>query len=753
LAPTPAAVDRLFAALTELEALEADRDRMPVGAVGDVGAAVARAARGTVLEPGDLIAIGHTVVALDQLKGWLVVRAARAPTLDAIAAPVRVGPEILAELPPAFDDTGALSGTQFPLLGDLRARITQLRERIRATLDQLVGPEGLGDALQDRFVTERGGRFVVPVKPTYKRSIGIVHATSQSGETVFVEPAEVVERTNELKEVEAALAREERRILASLSRLVAAEAEPLGAALGAAVELDLIAARLGLGQALDGVVPARGRGGVLLLREARHPVLHLRGVKVVPNDLALDAERRALVLTGPNTGGKTVALKTLGLAALLLRAGVPVPVGPGSRVDFFEEVLADIGDLQTVREDLSTFSGHLLVLKGMLAAARPGALILLDEIGTGTDPAQGAALSRAVLEALVEAGARVGVTTHYAELKAIPADDPRFTVAAAQYLDGRPTYRLEPGHAGQSHAFGIALRMGLPEAVVARGRALLSAGDRQLSALMEELDGARARVDAEHRALAAANRRVAEQEAALAAAQARVEARRRALEDEVARGFRSRLREKEDEVRGIIAALQARPDLRHAAEALAQVRAARDGVESLVAAPPPAVAPPPPPAELSVGDRVALAKLGQTGEVVAVLGKGRYAVQVGGLRLQVRADELAAPAGPRTPAAARPARAPAPAGPELPRGTSLRTRDNSVDLRGMRASDALDAVSTLLDGLAKRGDRVGFILHGHGTGALKTAVRAELPRLPGVAKWRPCDADEGGDAWTRVEIG
>lgn len=763
LVATADAARRLYRAVDEVRTLEDDGGgRVPVGSVSDVGEPVARAARGTVLEPEELRAIGHALHALDQLKRWLEERGEDAPELDALAAPIRIEPALLEDLVESFDAVGELSGMRYPDLADLRARTGVLKARIQRVLDELVRGDALGGALQDRYVTERGGRFVIPVKAGQnRRGLGIVHATSQSGETVFIEPAEVVERTNELKEVEGAITRLERRILGRLSTQVAAAAPRIGAAMAAAVEIDLACARADLGVALDGVIPAVHSDGVLRLAAARHPVLALRGVEVVANDLSLGGGSVGLVLSGPNTGGKTVALKTLGLAALFVRAGLPFPAAEGSRVDLFADVLADVGDLQSVEGDLSTFSGHVAVLRSMLERAGPGTLVLLDEIGVGTDPAQGAALARAVLEALVDRGARVGVTTHYAELKGMAASDKRFAVSAVQYRDGRPTYRVQQGLAGESHGIQTALRLDMPESVIVRARGLLDAGTRNLADLMAELESSRAEVQARTEALAAAQQAVADREAALTHKLTRLEARRNQLREEMTSGFEARLRAQEDDLKGIIAALQRNPDARRAGATLARLRDTREAVRAEFG---PKDESPPPPEEVVVGDSVYVKRLRKEGEVIAARGRGRFTVRVGGLEMQLKLADLAPGHRRSRPASRQPApaprrSAPAPAASPAVRADSgqkvraVRLDFNTVDLRGQRVEAAIDRVEHHLDAMIMRGEDVAFILHGHGTGALKTAIRRWLPQALRVRRWRPANADEGGDAYTVVEMG
>ncbi len=757
LAETGEEARRLLAEVAEVWRLEDEEGAtIPVGGVGDVAALVERAGRGVPLDGGELRDVGAALAALDRLQRWLAGRAEEAPHLWARAERIAVDAGLLDTLRRAFDETGALSGEAWPELADLRERLAGLRASIRRTLDELVRGDALAHALRDRYVTERNGRFVLPIKAGARRGIGIVHGASQTGETVFVEPAAVVEPTNEAREVEAAIEREERRILAELSAEVGAFADEILTSLAAAERIDHAVARAGLGAAWKGVLPAVGDGGVLRLRAARHPVLVLRGVAVVPNDLAVDARRPGLVLTGPNTGGKTVALKTMGLAALLARAGVPVPAAEGSRVDAFAPVLADVGDLQAVAEDRSTFSGRVLVLREMLDRAAPGALVLLDEVGSGTDPAQGAALARAALEALVDAGARVVATSHFAELRGLAAADSRFEVAAVQVADGRPTYRVAPGIAGQSHAFAVARRVGLPAAVVARARTLLDAGARQLADLMERLDEDRARVAAREAALAAREAELAEREAALAAREAELARRRARLREEVIAGLQERLRERERRVKELVAALQADPNLRRAGRALEAIRSVRDELREAEREDRPA--PAPPPKAVAVGDAVLVPSLGRKGTVTALLGRDRVEVAVGAMRLKLRRAELSAASSSGGRAAARrppprpakPRPAPSRLDPAELRG--VRTPANTCDLRGRRVDEALAEAERFVDAAALRGEPVVFLLHGHGTGALKAALRAWLPAAPHVRAWRPARADEGGDAYTLVGL-
>lgn len=739
----------VYEAVREVWRLE-ETDRLPVGGVADVGEPVSRAARGRVLEGVELQDIGRSLQALEDLRIWLVRQVDLAPTLVGMATPISVDPELNGRLRDSFDERGDLSERTYPELGELRRQIRSLDERIRGTLDRLVKGETWAGVLQDRYVTQRGDRYVIPLKAEAKRAgLGIVHDTSKSGETVFVEPAEVVELANQLRVVEAQLRREIDRILTALSQLVGRFAAPILESIAAAARIDLACARAGLGKELRGVPPIIGGGGVIRLRQARHPVLALRGVDVVPNDLRIDDEVQGLILSGPNTGGKTVALKTLGLAVLFCQAGLPFPAEEGSRIDLFADLVADIGDLQTVEGDLSTFSGHLLVLREILRRAGPGVLVLLDEVAVGTDPAQGSAIARAVLEAVVDRGARVAVTTHYTDLKAFANADSRFSNAAVHLDEGRPTFALRMGAVGLSHAFSVARRLGLDGAVVSRAESLLPDDTRRVGELLEALEAER--VVAERlRGAAEAERQLAEKRRQeLDDALDKIRGKTQQIAEREARATIDRLRAAEDKVKALIAALQANPELRLAGKNLDEIRQLR---EQATAAPAPAAPPPEPPAELAVGDRVKVRSLGAVGRVVGPPRKGQVEVEVGGLRSRVALSEVSRDGRHREQPVTLHAVAPSGGRLDPARLSGVRLPVNTCDVRGQRVEEALDRIDTFLDRLVREGIEVGFILHGHGTGAMKVAVRAHLGKAPPVRGWRPANANEGGDAYTVVGV-
>ena len=744
-----------YAGVRELRALVEEGETLPIGAITDIEEALDRAAHGAVLEPAELASVARCLVALERLRLWLQERGEQAPTLALLVEDVALDPVLVEELAQSFDERGELSERRYPDIGELRRRILSFHSRIRETLDGLLKGRELEGLLQDKFVTQRGDRYVLPIRAEARRKgLGIVHDTSKSGETVFVEPGEVVELNNKLRLAEAEQRRLVQRILTVLSGLLARHADSVRVALDCAVQVDLTLARLTLGEELGGVEPVLGQEGVIALEQMRHPVLVLRGLEVVANDLRLDAQAAGLILSGPNTGGKTVALKSLGLAALMVRAGVPVPAREGSRVDLFTDVLADIGDLQTVEGDLSTFSGHLLVLNALLARRGPDVLVLLDEVAVGTDPSQGAALARAVLEELVEAGCRVAVTTHYTDLKAFASTDPRFRNAAVHLVEGRPSYEVKADAVGLSHAFSTARRLGMEPALVDRAEACLDEEQRRVGRLLEELEEQRVEALERKAQLEATQARLAKRERQLEQAWEKIRGKSRKLaEDEAAQAL-ARLKKTEERVVGLIASLQRDPSLRRAGSTLEQIRKAAQEVKPRQEP----VAAPPPPRPIQVGDRVRVGSMGKSGKVVSAPRKGRLEVDFKGIKTRVKlADCVLLDAhGQRKPSAPpRPPRVkPVPQHEGIGAAGigEVRTERNTCDLRGQRADEALETLELFLDRLVLAGEPVCWVLHGHGTGALKQAVRRWLPRSAHTRAWRPADTDEGGDAFTRVEL-
>jgi DNA mismatch repair protein MutS2 len=745
----PVIVARGLDETDQARSLLEERPGVGIGAARDIGPAIERAARAGRLEPAQFLELADTLDATARLATMLADE--RRPLLRELGHALHPLPGLRSTLARSFDPVGELLDTASPRLGGFRAAVRVAYDRLRRRLDALVGAE-LGTALQEPIITLRNGRYVVPVKAEARARVkGIVHDASGSGQTLFIEPLVAVELGNAWREAQVAEAEEIARILDELSAFVAANAADLRETLGALARFDLWAAKASLAAEMDGVRPETVDRYEVSLLSARHPGLTGR---VVPIDVRLGEGYTALVVTGPNTGGKTVTLRTLGLLSLMHQAGLHVPVAPGSRLPVWRDVFADIGDEQSIAQSLSTFSGHLRSIIRIVAAAGPGTLVLLDELGAGTDPTEGSALAQALLDHFIRAGALVAATTHYAELKAYAHTTPGVTNAAVEFdLDTlSPTYHLTIGLPGGSQAFAIAERLGLAEPIVADARSRLTESQRSFEATLASirstetetsnlLDRARAAdlraADALH--VAEEERRRARRERVEAVGAARAEAERIVAD----------LR---DEVDATRQALE-RETLTAASldDALARAEA------SLARLPEGETAPAPEPAverAWRLGERARSRSGGWEGRIAALERGGRRAtLEAGGMRVTVDVEDLVPAVGEDD---SRSGRGGPPAA-VTSNATALRLERahsvaSSLDLRGARVEEALEALDRYLDDAGLAGLSKVMIIHGLGTGALRDAVRADAANHPLVRSLRPGERGEGGDGATIVEL-
>jgi DNA mismatch repair protein MutS2 len=743
----PVVVARGLDETDQARALLSERAGVGVGAAHDIGPAVERAARGGRLDPGQFLELADTLDAASRLQTSLADD--RRPLLHALAREIHPLPAVRSTLARSFDPTGEMLDTASPRLGGLRAAVRVAYDRLRRRLDALVGSE-LGGALQDPIITLRNGRYVVPVKAEARSRVkGIVHDASGSGQTLFVEPLVAVELGNAWREAQVAEQAEVERILDELSALVAANSELLRETLSALARFDFWAAKAQLAAELDGIRAETTDRAEIALLGARHPGLTGR---VVPIDVRIGDGYLALVVTGPNTGGKTVTLRTIGLLTLMHQAGLHVPADAGSRLPVLRDVFADIGDEQSIAQSLSTFSGHLRSITRIVEEAGPGTLVLLDELGAGTDPTEGSALAQALLDHFIRTGALVAATTHYAELKAYAHTTPGARNASVEFdLDTlSPTYRLTIGLPGGSQAFAIAERLGLDAAIVADARSRLSENER---AFEETLARIRATEGETSEALDRA--RAAELRAAEALRQA-TEERRRAREEreELVRSARS-------EAERLVADL--RDDVRETRRTLeretvtapsldAAVARAEGRLERLPENPPAPPVPEPVVRAWRLGERARSRSGGWEGRIAALeRGGQRATLEAGGLRVTVDVADLEE-SGPVPAARGGGGDGGGGEGATSIRLDRARSVASSLDLRGARVDEALEALGRYLDDAALAGLEKVLIIHGMGTGALRDAVRAEAARHPLVKAVRPGERGEGGDGASIVTL-
>jgi DNA mismatch repair protein MutS2 len=724
---------------------------LPLDESRDIASQLERLTRGG---PLDVLALSDIRVVLQQARNVRRFRGARRDSVPELWKSAAFDPSLDAletQLAGVVELDGTLKDDASAELKRLRNEINGLRQRIAGRLQDVIDKHG--DLLSDNYYTLRDGRYVLPVRrDAHDRLPGIVHGESSSGASIFVEPHGVIEHGNRLKMAEAEREREELQILGAASELVRDQVAPLMAADASLNLLDLRNAAALLGQAYGGRVPELTDQASLTLKAARHPGLVLDNPTVVANDMSITSGH-GLVISGPNAGGKTVVLKTLGLCALMVRAGLPLPVAEGSSIGFFASVLTEMGDEQSTATNLSTFSAHVSHVAAMLRRTDASCLVLLDELATGTDPGEGGALACALIDAFCERGGAVVVTTHYEALKAYAEQDPRLRSASVG-LDAErlaPTFELLLDVPGASSALSVAARFGLPASVLAFAARLVPEQAREFERLARSLSAAVTEARARSAAIEIEQRQAEakrlEYEALLQ--QAREQGRRKLSSE--SDQLLSELRQARSEL------ASARTELKRGdvnAEKLASVQskvneaASRLALGSNVAnalrdqQPMAADAAPP---DLRVGAKVYVPRLRAEAVVVEAPQKSKVLVAVGAMKLWLEVKDMRPPS-----AATAEAPVPMPVRQHVAADEhAVRLPDNTLDVRGLRADDALAMLESFIDRLYSSPSRVGYVLHGHGTGALRNAVREHLrTALPYVRASRPGDEAEGGDAIT-----
>lgn len=762
----------------------ASRDAaLPLGGISDIASSIERVRKAAALDAPQLVAVANTGKSLARLRAHLREHAAIAPKLAARGEPIADLGHVFHPILDAFDADGKLVDHASDVLGPLRKALAAIKANLVTRMDSLLTDERFAPYLQDTYYTQREDRYVLPVRTDGKGFVrGIVHGTSQTAATLFIEPEEIVELNNRMKLAEAEVADEERRILTEFSGWVAEEADAFTASLVAATTLDVIAAAAKMADDTISAEPILDEAPRIALLHARHPLMLLAERRCVANDITV-AAGQTLLVSGPNAGGKTVALKTVGLAALMARAGLHLTAESGSAIGWFTDVVTDIGDAQDLAKDLSTFSGHMVNLRELLQRAAPGMLVLIDEIAVGTDPDQGAALAQAVLESLAERGVTGIVTTHYERLKALGAPDmetgglrptggnvARFANASVGFDMERlePTFKLHLGSPGSSGALAVARRMGISAAVVDRARDLLGGSGVRVEELLANVADQQRRIELERAALIAELEAVESERASMRMhrekSQARFEKLQRQAHSEALASLRGARREIE-ELRKSVRAKAAldtatAEDVRQATRDLIAPGATVAQHEPKRPLPPGS---PANEASLVPGTPVIVPKLGRC-EVVSPPQDGKVEVRLGMIRALVPVADVLLDSHRAARSAAREREREQseleangkPQGPSVvlvdgvPAGgrATARTIDSTIDVRGQRVDEAVAVVDRFLDESLMAARDTAFIVHGHGTGALRTAIRTHLQGHKGVEKFRAGEQNEGGDGVT-----
>ena len=725
------------------------------GSVSEVRRVVAHAQKGGILSMGELLEIAATLRNFAGLSQWYGLSEHDMMPTDDLFYSLAPQPVLERQISDSIISPEEMADTASTTLADLRRKIRQTEDSIRTKLDAIIKNSTTNKFLQDAVVSLRNGRYVVPVRAEYRGEVGgVIHDVSSSGATVFVEPTAVVEANARIMQLRAQEQEEITRILSAFSAQVGSLEPQFSYSYDAMLKIDLLLAKARLAIEQGAFMPAVSDTIHFKLNKARHPLINKK--KVVPVDIALGDEYDTLVITGPNTGGKTVSLKTAGLLNAMAQYGFLIPAHESSVVCSFREYLVDIGDEQSIEQSLSTFSGHMKRISGILELAGHGTLTLLDELGAGTDPAEGAALAVSILEQLRRQGSLLMATTHYAEMKVYALETPGVVNASCEFNVETlmPTYKLSVGVPGKSNAFLISSKLGIPQNIIDAARSHMSNDDKRLDSVLAQLDdlklqlkvaqgdAEKARYEAEHALESAEKKR---DELIKKGEQELEDARRRAHDlmqnvQNEAYALTDELRriQKDEKTSAAQRAVRAREIARKDTETLlkktdSKPKPAREFV---------------PLKEVQIGQEVLIAELNQLATVTARPDRnGMVEVRAGIMKTKVPLSGLCVP----DKMDKRPAREPRRSSTRVQLDKS-RKASMEINLLGYTVDEALTEVDKFLDSGMLRGQQTLYIIHGNGTGALRTAIQKHLRTHKAVKSFRPGRYGEGENGVTVVEL-
>ena len=706
-----------------------------------------RAEAGAVLTPIELLRCASLLHSIRAAVDWRSKSASVETCLDMRFNALTANKYLETKITSSILSEDEIADNASPELASIRKKIAAASSKIRERLDKLIHSQSMQKYLQDSIVTIRSGRFVIPVKAEYRSAVsGLVHDTSSSGATVFIEPMSVVEANNDIRILHSKEQAEIDRILAELSAELGAYADQISQSYKVLTELNVIFAKAHLAYKMKASMPVMNNEGRIFLKKARHPLIP--SDKVVPTDIELGKDFDTLVVTGPNTGGKTVSLKTTGLLTLMAMCGLMIPAADNSELSVFENILVDIGDEQSIEQSLSTFSAHMTNIKRIIEQADDKSLVLIDELGAGTDPVEGAALAEAIIERLRSQGARIAATTHYAELKSYALDTAGVENACCEFdvATLRPTYKLLIGMPGRSNAFAISERLGISSEVVDRARELVSAENSKFEDVVSKLEKSRNELD----------KRVREAEEIKAQAQAELERARQESEKIIAESQKE-LDSAKQQAEGIITkaraqvygvldeieAIRRKKDVTadEKAKLKADIKNMEDAADPIKEASNEGYVLPRP---LKVGDLVLIFDIDKKATVLET-GKDSVLVQAGVIKTRVPLSNLRLLKQEKV-------KVPQRSVTRTIRSDMKRTASAEVDVRGENAIDAVMEVDRAIDAAVMQGLHQITIIHGKGTGVLRKEIQAHLRKHPLVRTFRIGVFGEGDSGVTVAEF-
>jgi DNA mismatch repair protein MutS2 len=742
---------RLLQQTQEAIDLESRVGSLRFDGIHHIGAAIERAGLGATLSGPDLVQIATTLATARQLRRT-VDRRPEFIALNELVADLRTFPELEQDIHRCIDDQGDVEDRASETLAGLRERLRHSRQQVQQILQSIL--QRKAGALQELLITQRAERFVLPVKAAQKDAVpGIVHDASASGATLYIEPQSTVNLNNQLRQVTRQEQAEAERIRQMLSQKVAAVQVDLELLLARVTELDLAVARARYSLWLGANPPTfvERANSLIQLRRLQHPLLlwqqsHEQGLAVMPIDVTIPPETKVVAITGPNTGGKTVTLKSLGLAVLMAKAGLFIPAREPVELPWFDQVLADIGDEQSLQQNLSTFSGHVRRIQAMVATLTPNALVLLDEVGAGTDPSEGAALATALLKYLADHAQLTVATTHFGELKTLKYQDSRFENASVEFDDETlaPTYRLLWGIPGRSNALAIAQRLGLQTEIVAQAQALTHHHKADLNEVIADLEQQRRAQEQKNKAAEHLLKHAESLHRELERKASELKSREHDLKQQQEQSVQADLQAAKTEIAKVIRTLQRGPQTAQAAQQ------ATEALEGLAQQHLPARATSAPIARVSfmpkVGDRIRIPRFGNTAEVVEpVTEAGELVVRLGLMKVAVSLTDVESLTGEKPEPIVKVKSAP-PSEPKFsePKPLEIRTSQNTLDLRGQRVADA----EIVLENAIASTHGPLWIIHGHGTGKLRQGVQEFLSHHSRVERFELAAQADGGSGVT-----
>ena len=753
----------LLAQTSEVYHLEAKLlTGLPFKGIKNINGALERTEIGGILSGEELTDIASTLAGVRKLRRTIDEQE-DVPILQSLVSQVRTYPELEQEIYHCIDDRGKVTDRASPKLAGIRDKQKSLRDKIYQILNRILQQNST--AVQEQVITQRAGRFTIPVKAPQKETIpGIVHDSSGTGATLYIEPHRIVNFGNQLRQLQRQEQREEEAVLRGLTEKIEAVQEDLEQLLAVATTIDLATAKARYSLWIEGNPPTfvDVQGGENInLRQLRHPLLvwqqkHEQGGEVVPTNVQVKPQIRVVAITGPNTGGKTVTLKTVGLAALMAKVGLFIPAKYPVELPWFEQVLADIGDEQSLQQSLSTFSGHIRRISRIIEALSseeegqekiPPSLVLLDEVGAGTDPAEGSALAIALLQHLADHTLLTIATTHYGELKALKYQDERFENASVEFDDASlsPTYRLLWGIPGRSNALSIAKRLGLAGAIVEQARAKLGGGSEDVNQVIAGLEAQRRQQEEKAKAAESLLKQAEKFYKEVSQKAENLQAREKELKLNQEKAVTAAISEAKGEIAQVIRELKGQPKTgKNAQKATAQINKIAE--KKLPKAAPKAK----PGYQPKVGERIRIASLGQTAEVLSKANEdGKLNVRFGIMKMTVLLSEIESlqgekgkmPVKEKTTTKARTA-----ATPKSNSVPKVRTSQNTLDLRGYRIADAEPELEAAISKATFMG--MLWIIHGKGTGRLRQGVQDFLKQHPQIEKFELAPQNEGGSGVT-----